>query len=95
MPADIASLRAAYVAQVHNHVSWIATVPSEAWDSPSRLPAWTVGQLSFHTTEVPNTVIAALLEDATKDKATENASTENDGKAVGAELGRALRSAAS
>jgi uncharacterized protein (TIGR03083 family) len=67
--ADLASLRAAYDVQVRNLVSWIATAPPEVWDSPSRLPGWTVGQLAFHTTEVPNTVIAALLEDPVKGRA--------------------------
>ncbi|HEX3705713.1 MAG TPA: sterol carrier family protein [Mycobacteriales bacterium] len=68
MPVDIPALRAAYDAQVRNLVSWIATVPAEVWDTPSRLPAWTVGELAFHTTEVPNTVIWALLEGAAKAK---------------------------
>ena len=63
MPADIATLRAAYGAQVHNLVGWIAAVPQGSWGETSRLPGWTVGQLAFHTTEVSNAVIAALLED--------------------------------
>jgi uncharacterized protein (TIGR03083 family) len=66
--ADIANLRAAYDVQVRNLVSWIATVPPEVWDAPSRLPGWTVGELAFHTTEVPHTVIWALLESPTKER---------------------------
>jgi uncharacterized protein (TIGR03083 family) len=69
MAVDIATLRAAYDAQVRDLVSWIATVPPGVWDSPSRLPGWTVGQLAFHTTEVPNTVIWALLEGDIKERA--------------------------
>jgi uncharacterized protein (TIGR03083 family) len=66
--ADISTLRAAYDAQVLYLVNWISTVPIESWDSPSRLPAWTVGELAFHTTEVPNTVVWALLDGAVKDR---------------------------
>jgi uncharacterized protein (TIGR03083 family) len=69
VPADLATQRGAYDAQVRNLVGWIATVPPAVWDSASRLPGWTVGQLAFHTTEVPNTVIAALLEDAVRERA--------------------------
>lgn len=68
MAADIATLRAAYSAQLRNLVTWIATVPDDGWDEPSRLPGWTVGELAFHTTEVPNTVIWALLEEPTKQR---------------------------
>jgi uncharacterized protein (TIGR03083 family) len=67
--ADIAALRAAYDAQVRNLVGWIAAVPVERWNEPSRLPGWTVAELAFHTTEVPHTVIWALLEGSTKQRA--------------------------
>jgi uncharacterized protein (TIGR03083 family) len=69
VPADLATLRAAYGAQVHHLVSWLATVPLDRWEAPSRLPGWTVGQLAFHTTEVPATVVAALLEGPVKERA--------------------------
>ena len=69
MPADIATLRAAYDGQVRNLVSCIAAVPVDVWDAPSRLPEWSVCELAFHTTEVPNTVVWALLESPVTDKA--------------------------
>lgn len=68
MPA-IATLRAAYDAQVRNLVAWIASLPAEAWQARSRLPEWTVGELAFHTTEVPNTVVWALMEGAVRERA--------------------------
>lgn len=67
--ADLAALRSAYEAQQRNVVDWIATVPHEGWSTPSRLPGWTVGQLAFHTTEVPNTVIVALRDDPANERA--------------------------
>lgn len=69
MPADIAALRAAYDAQLRNLVSWLAILPTDAWDTASLLAGWTVGELAFHTTEVPHTVIWALLEEPTKERA--------------------------
>jgi uncharacterized protein (TIGR03083 family) len=58
--ARLDQTRAAYVAQLDELLAWLEQLPDAAWNQPSRLPAWTVGQLAFHTTEVPSALTDAL-----------------------------------
>ena len=64
----IPSLRAAYDAQQHNLVEWLAALPGNLWHRPSVLDAWTVRQLAFHTTEVPGSLTRALAGGPVRDK---------------------------
>ncbi|MBV9485413.1 MAG: maleylpyruvate isomerase family mycothiol-dependent enzyme [Frankiaceae bacterium] len=66
--ARLDQLRAAYSAQLAALVDWLGELPADAWDQPSRLPAWTVGQLAVHTTEVPTALTAALAAARPRDK---------------------------
>ena len=56
----VAAVRTAYDAQQALLVEWIGRIPDEAWSRPSRLPEWTVGELAFHTTEVPAAATRAV-----------------------------------
>jgi uncharacterized protein (TIGR03083 family) len=61
-------VRSAYAAQAEALVTWLVTVPADAWSRPSRLPAWTVGELAFHTTEVPQALTNAIAAAHVTDK---------------------------
>jgi uncharacterized protein (TIGR03083 family) len=65
---DLAHARAAYAAQLESLLTWLGRLPASAWDQPSRLPAWTVGVLAFHTTEVPGSLTRALAGGVSRDK---------------------------
>ncbi|HVS68016.1 MAG TPA: sterol carrier family protein [Mycobacteriales bacterium] len=68
MAGKLESARAAYAAQLSLLVEWIARIPPDMWQLRSRLPAWTIGELAFHTTEVPAAVTRAVTAGATKAK---------------------------
>lgn len=53
-------LRAAYLAQHTHLVEWLGVLPADRWEQPSRLPAWTVRQLAFHSTDMTGVVVRAL-----------------------------------
>jgi uncharacterized protein (TIGR03083 family) len=65
----VAAVRTAYDAQQALLVEWIGRIPDEAWSRPSRLPEWTVGELAFHTTEVPAAATRAVTAGPVKAKA--------------------------
>jgi uncharacterized protein (TIGR03083 family) len=68
--ADVlTAARSAYDAQQSSLVEWIGRIPPDVWVRPSRLPEWTVGELAFHTTEVPAAVTRALAAGPVKAKA--------------------------
>src|SRR3954453_8005826 len=57
---SIPAARSAYDAQQRLLVSWLRTLPADAWDRPSILDGWSVCELAFHTTEVPGALSRAL-----------------------------------
>jgi uncharacterized protein (TIGR03083 family) len=68
MPSRLESTRAAYVAQQHNIVAWLETLPTSAWDLRSRLGEWSVRELAFHVTDMTGVVVHALADGSVKDK---------------------------
>jgi uncharacterized protein (TIGR03083 family) len=56
----ISDLRAAYDGQLAALAGWLRALPVGVEETQSRLPGWTVGELAFHTTEVPQALLAAL-----------------------------------
>jgi uncharacterized protein (TIGR03083 family) len=65
---SLSALRSAYDAQQRNLVGWLTALPDKSWHQPSVLEAWTVGQLAFHTTEVPGSMTRALAGGPVRDK---------------------------
>jgi uncharacterized protein (TIGR03083 family) len=54
------ALQAAYDAQQAALVSWLAALPTEAWNRPSTLDGWSVSDLAFHLIQVPGSLTRAL-----------------------------------
>jgi len=68
MPSHLESTRAAYAAQQHNVVEWLASLPADRWDQPSRLAAWSVREVAFHVTNMTAVVVDALGAGSLRDK---------------------------
>lgn len=56
----LADLEVAYAAQQAAIVTWLDALPEAAWGQPSRLAAWTVRDLAFHTTDMTAVVVRAV-----------------------------------
>jgi uncharacterized protein (TIGR03083 family) len=66
--ATLADLEAAYDAQLGALLGWLRALPVHAEDEPTRLDAWTIRQLAFHTTQVPRAFNYALSKPELTDK---------------------------
>jgi uncharacterized protein (TIGR03083 family) len=58
--ARLEDIQSAYGGQQALLTTWLAGLPLDAWDRPSRLPGWTVRELAFHATDMTAVVVRAL-----------------------------------
>jgi uncharacterized protein (TIGR03083 family) len=92
--AELLRLRAAYEAQQRNVVEWLTSLPTDAWDLPSRLEGWTVRELGFHVTDMTGVVVRALAAGALRDKPQTIAAYTAKWPAAGPEIAQRDRDAA-
>jgi uncharacterized protein (TIGR03083 family) len=87
-------LRAAYDGQLALLVEWLTALPPEAAAGPSRLPAWTVAELAFHTTEVPRALTNAVAAERPAEPALSIAAYTSRWRAAAVEIAERDRAAA-
>ncbi len=86
MPARFEATRAAYVAQQHNVVDWLAALPAESWDQPSRLARWSVLELALHVTGMTDIAVRAIAQGQVADKPLSIATYVSAWAGAGAEI---------